>query len=577
MRVSLVQGAYEARSIIAEAQRCVNLFPEANPQGAPCPYTHYPTPGLELLSAGDSNPGRCSYRASNGELFIVTGSSVYYVDQFWNKTLLGSITYGTSPVYMQDNGLAIVIVDGSPQGWAIDLDTHSFAEIPTGAPFYGADRIDYLDTFLLLNRPGTKQWYISLPSATFAMLTSEYGSVVSGSTVGGTGYTDGTYTAYPLLGGSGAGATGSFTITGGIVGDVTIVNPGSGYVVGDSLTTSGIGAGANFAFQVQEIGGAFDPLDIASKTGYPDPIQGIICMHREIWVIGKLSTEIWYNAGAADFVFQAMPGAFVEHGTISPYTICMQDLSVYWLSLDEQGRAIFMRGAQYQAFRVSTHAVENEWATYPTVEDAVCFIYQQEGHTFVFVVFPSANKTWVFDQATELWHQRTWTDNNGNLNRHRAITTANAYNRTVCLDWQNGNLYAFDMEVFTDEVDGNGSNPDGTYPISCIRSFPHLVNDGNRISYRSFAADLEVGTTQNNAGGYTSLNSPPIYLRWSDDRGKSYGNAQPQSMGAAGQYLIQPQWMRLGIARDRVFELSWSCPQKTALNGAWVDITEALT
>jgi hypothetical protein len=47
-RVPLLGGAYQAKSIIANAQRCVNLYPEANPSSSQpqSPSTHYPTPGL---------------------------------------------------------------------------------------------------------------------------------------------------------------------------------------------------------------------------------------------------------------------------------------------------------------------------------------------------------------------------------------------------------------------------------------------------------------------------------------------------------------------------------------------------
>lgn len=46
MRVPLLGGAYQAKSIIANAQRCVNLYPEVNPNQGSSPTTHYPTPGL---------------------------------------------------------------------------------------------------------------------------------------------------------------------------------------------------------------------------------------------------------------------------------------------------------------------------------------------------------------------------------------------------------------------------------------------------------------------------------------------------------------------------------------------------
>ena len=513
---------------------------------------------------------------------MVNGVNVYYVDSNFSAHSIGTITYGTTPVSMADNGLAIILVDGSSAGWAIDLDTHAFGPIPSGAPFYGSPRVDYLDTFFLLSVPNTNQWYISLSNSTYSMLTSVYGSIESGTTVGGSGYSDGTYTNHALLGGSGGGATGTFTITGGIVGDVAIVDPGAGYVIGDILTATGIGSGSNFTFQVVTIGGAFDPIDIATKNGYPDPIVGIIVMHREIWIIGQLTSEIWYNSGAADYPFQAMPGAFVEHGANSVYTITAQDLSVYFLSNDKQGRAIFMRGAQYQAFRISTFAIENEWSTYRTTEDAISFVYQEEGHTFIFVVFPSANKTWVFDQASELWHERAWTDNDGNLNRHRANCCANAYGKNVAGDWQNGNLYAFDLDTYIDNVDGSGLNSDGSYPISRLRSFPHLVEGSHRISYQQFIADIDVGQeTINEPIGSDPVGTvnpyPVVSLRWSDTKGASWGNKLEQSLGSSGQYLTNIQWRRLGMARDRVFELSWSMNGPTALNGAYVEVTECGT
>lgn len=62
-----------------------------------------------------------------------------------------------------------------------------------------------------------------------------------------------------------------------------------------------------------------------------------------------------------------------------------------------------------------------------------------------------------------------------------------------------------------------------------------------------------------------------VSLDWSDDRGHSYGSPVIQSMGATGRYLTSLQWQRLGMARDRVFRISWSSPTRTVLQGAWVD------
>ena len=66
-----------------------------------------------------------------------------------------------------------------------------------------------------------------------------------------------------------------------------------------------------------------------------------------------------------------------------------------------------------------------------------------------------------------------------------------------------------------------------------------------------------------------------ISLRWSDDRGHVWGSPVTQDIGEAGEYRTSLQWQRLGMARDRVFEVSWSVPMRTALQGAWVDVIPA--
>lgn len=556
-RVALLGGAYTAKSIIANAQRCVNLYPESNPQPdqAPVPVTHYLTPGLVTKLAADGLQWRQTYRASNGDFYAVLDSSVYYISPANVQTLLGTIGTTLGTVSFADNGLVIVLVDGSPNGYAINMANRSFGKIVSPA-FYGADRADYVDTFLLFNRPGTQQFYISLSEASFDMLVNS--PISSGTiTANGAAYTNGLYIGVPLTGGTGSGAIANIQVQGGVVVGVNLTKNGKGYSIGDNLTAAAAligGTGHGFVFQVLTAG-AFDPLDIAAKVGYPDLLASLIVMHREIWLIGTLTTEIWYNSGAADFTFQQMPGSFIEHGCVAKYTICKEDLSVFWLSQDEQGQAIFIQGTNYAAKRVSTHAIENEWSKYPTVSDAIAFTYQQEGHVFVQVVFPTADKAWNLDLATMLWHERTWTDDDGLEHRHRANCGAFAYGVNYVGDWGNGKLYAYDLGAYDD--DGQ--------PIVRRRGFPHTVSDGKRIFYRQFIADMAVG------------NGGTVYLRWSDTRGATWSDPISNSMGEIGEFLTQIQFQRLGMARDRIFELFWSDAVNTALNGAWVDTKVAGT
>lgn len=471
MRIPLTGGDYKAKSIIADAQRCLNLYPEANPQGSAVPFTYYPRPGLRKLATAPQNVYRCLYTASNGNLYAVVGTGIYAISQGWTFTLLGSLAADTSRISMADNGTDILAVDGTTAGYVIHMADNAFSTISSDA-FYGADYVQYVDTFFVLNKPGTPIMYISLSNST-----------------------------------------------------------------------------------------GFDPLDFASKTGNPDNIVGIQIMHREAWLIGAYASEIWYNTGASDFTFGPVPGAYIEHGCCAPYSIAKQDLSVYWLSLDLQGHLMVIEGNGYRANRISTHALENEIQSYATYADALGSTYQFEGHTFYDLTFPSADKTWVYDVANGLWHEESWTDDNGLQHRHRANVRAFAYGQNLVGDRQNGDLYALDPDVYTD--DGQS--------IVFLRSFPHIEQDGKRLFHRQFIADMQVGT----AAGTIPSDAPMISLRWSDTRGASWGNAVEQSMGAAGEYLTSMQFQRLGMARDRVYELSWSAPFKTALNGAWLDVKSA--
>lgn len=669
MLIPLIGGAYEAKSLIADAQRCINLYPEQNPKGTITPTTHYLTPGLTTTGFAPGKPTRWEYTASNGKMYTVvgnaTGSSLYVSipsttsQGIATTTLIGTFSsMGTTPVSMADNGIVLVIVDGTTTGWVLDLTNSSnFAQI-VDPNFLGAFKVDYLDTFFIFNVPDTNEWFISLSEADYQQFTGIPGSILTGSITnpGFPAYTDGTYLNRTLTGGAGGGATANITVSGNVVTDFTIVAPGVNYAVGDSLTaalpgtsiatgtisaagsaytngtystqplTGGTGTGATanitvsgnavtsvvivnpgvgyaasdvlsaaipggsaftytvstisgkgFLFTIETIGGqAFDPLDFAAKTGYPDPIVTLIVMDLYIWLIGTQTCEIWFNAGAADFPFQIFPGVFIEHGCAAQYSVARQDLSIYWLSKDKQGECIVLKGNNFAAHRISTHAIEHEFSTYATISDAIGFTYQQEGHVFYVLTFPSADKTWVWDETSQLWHQRASLQFvqgsslivDGNLHKviYNSCSVCGGY---VYVGDYLGNQYRLNLDAFTE----NGVE------ITRIRSFPHLVDNQKRVIYKQFIADMECGTDDPivTGDGSSSANPPVVNLRWSDDRGKTYGNYVSQSLGALGEYLASMQWQRLGYARDRVFELSWSVPTKTALNGAWVETLSAGT
>ena len=306
-------------------------------------------------------------------------------------------------------------------------------------------------------------------------------------------------------------------------------------------------------------GTSVDPLDFASAEGSPDGVVAVFTDHRELWVFGTDTTEVWYDAGQADFPLTRVQGAFNELGCAAPYSIAKMDNQIYWLGQDARGQGMVYRAAGYIGQRVSTHAVEWQIQQYANISDATGYTYQQDGHSFYVLNFPSANATWVFDVATGAWHERAgWVDSA--FTRHRADNMCNFLGNIVVGDYENGNLYTFDLDVFAD----NGQ------PQKWLRSWRALPTGGNdlkRTAHHSLQLDCEAGVGIDTGQG----DDPQVMLRWSNDGGHTWSNEHWTSMGKMGKYGTRAIWRRLGMTtkiRDRVYEISGTDPVRVYIMGA---------
>jgi hypothetical protein len=313
-------------------------------------------------------------------------------------------------------------------------------------------------------------------------------------------------------------------------------------------------------FWITQIYGTdIDPLDFASAEGAPDLIEGLIVDHREVWLFGTNSVEVWYNSGNTIFPIERIQGAFNEIGCASAASIAKMDNGLFWLGTDARGQGIVYRANGYTGTRISTHAIEYAIAQYDTITDAVAYTYQQEGHSFYVLTFPTANATWVYDVATQAWHERA-SFANGAFGRHRSNCQCNFDGNTIIGDFENGNIYTFDLDIYAD-------NGDVQKWLRSWRALPPGQNDLKRTAHHSLQLDAESGVGLVVGQG----NDPQVMLRWSDDGGHTWSNEHWKSMGALGQYGYRTIWRRLGMTvklRDRVYEVSGTDPVKIAIMGA---------
>lgn len=135
------------------------------------------------------------------------------------------------------------------------------------------------------------------------------------------------------------------------------------------------------------------------------------------------------------------------------------------------------------------------------------------------------------------------------------------FNNTIVVgDYANGNIYAFDLNYYSDD----------TTIQKWLRSWRALgpnQNNLKRTAHHSLQLISESGVGLNLGQG----SNPQAMLRWSDDGGHTWSNEHWRSMGKIGEYGYRTIWRRLGMTeklRDRVYEVSGTDPVKIAIMGA---------
>lgn len=306
-------------------------------------------------------------------------------------------------------------------------------------------------------------------------------------------------------------------------------------------------------------GTAIDPLEFASATGAPDNLVAVVVDHKEAWLLGVKSAEVWYDSADIDFPLSPVQGAFIEIGCMAPYSAVKLDNSIFWLGSDKQGDGIVFRSVGYQAKRISTPAVEWQLQQYDNLSEAIAYSYQKNGHIFYVLIIPGQSTSWVYDVTTEAWHERAGFQD-GAFTRHRSNCAMNFNREIVVGDFENGNIYALDHDVCTD----NGSTQ------KWLRSWRALAPGKNtlqRATHHSLQLDCETGVGVVSGQG----NDPKVFLRWSDDAGWNWSSEHWRSMGKIGEKFTRVIWRRLGSTdklRDRVYEISGTDPVKVIISGA---------
>lgn len=324
-------------------------------------------------------------------------------------------------------------------------------------------------------------------------------------------------------------------------------------------------------FQVSNLEDAttWNGLNIATLSYFPDNIVSMICDHREVWFWGAKKAIGYYNAGAGFPPFIPIQGAFMENGSGATFATVQADNSVFWLDQDERGFMVARRLNGYAGDRVSTHATELAWQQYRVTSDAVGWTYQEQGHTFWVIYFPTANKTWAYDISQNLWGERGYfVTATGLYIADRAMSHTFNFGKHLVGDWASGNVYDLSSNYLDD--DGN--------PIRGNRRTPTTSKENQWVYFEQIEFVMETGLAPSVPLFDGDGNSRPaqIMLRWSDDGGKTFSNWYFLSVGLVGEYNKRVVKRMLGRARKRLWDVAWTDPYPYRFNDAYIKAAAAI-
>ncbi len=543
--INFLNEASPDKSLEQNSAQLINMY--LDPKGDQGKYQSpaYPTPGLTTLVTLNS-PIRALF-AEHGVLYAVGGNTFYSITSGGVATTIGTLSTSTGFCKISGINDQLLIVDG------------------------------------------TAGHYYKITANTFGTIAST-GNSVQQVTIQTSGHSYSPSDPVVFTGGGGTGAAGTTTVVGGQITAITMTAAGSGYTTAPTVSvTTSTGDGTFAATAIlqtnsfvngsvdcwaqDEFGLTISPnsqrwnasaisdlttwpaLSFASTTGNQNNLVAIVGLHREIYLLQTDTTEVWDNQGNANFTFGRNQSVFIEWGCAATASVAKGNNTVVWLGRSITGGVQVVYANGYTPNVISTSALNYQFSTYSTVSDAIGFCYQQEGHEFYVLSFPTANVTWVYDFTTQLWHQRQSLVS-ATQQRWLGNCSASVYNNVYVGDWNSGNVYKLDMTVATE----GGS----TAITRTITSHPFYA-EGTWITCDRLQVDFD----EANASAGNVIN-----LFVSRDGGRTFGSAKANSTAGAGSTISGSRvwWARLGAAKIFVFKLTTTMSVPYIVLGAWATV-----
>lgn len=383
-------------------------------------------------------------------------------------------------------------------------------------------------------------------------------------------------------------------------------------------------------------GATFPADNVQTFESDANAVKTMEVIHKQLFLVGTRITQVYYVGGNPNAPFVENDSGEIPSGTKAPASLRALGGALFWLDSNQDGQGRVMMCEGYTARQVSNLAVENAIRGYGVKDDAIGIPYELNGQQFYRLTFPTADKTWEYNKTLNEWTEISWYRwRLGTHHRHRAMSVMAAFDRILVGDHTNGIVYEMSPDIHHDFgfplklirraphiIQENKWVSYDRLELGIETgvglTVPLWLNDYSlqKAAFDTAVADLVTATTITQAeadvltqiydsepytpldpypaasvmdalgfypwGAALTLNdetigSPPLIgLQQSSIGGRDIDSAATltRSLGNAGEYGRRVYWDRGGVARDKVYQLTYDAPCRFALTAAFLEAQE---
>ena len=302
------------------------------------------------------------------------------------------------------------------------------------------------------------------------------------------------------------------------------------------------GASNRFFVSNLDDGTTWNSLFFARVNSESTTMKGCARLKRRLFLFGHTVSEVWLDAGAANFPFRRDNNLLFEHGLEAPASLVEGFERLFYLSRDRDGVGAIMMVEGTTPRPISTKTLDETIQDFNVTLDASGMVYKINGEIFYQINFSTAQRTFVYMLSNQQWFEMSPLVENRHLGEVHVFIGEKHYMGS----YLDNTLYEFSNDYLK-----NGDEPIRRERIMRTISSPTY----NQIRIDRIQIDMLQGVGIANLNLPNTDFDPTVFLWISEDGGLTYQSFDYASIGKLGQRLWRTLWYRLGIRRDTIIKI----------------------